>query len=127
MTLLYAALAYLLGVALARWWWEAAASPCPPPGELWLVALACLPLAPLLNRGRRRRPHPPLRWPEEAGFVPPGQPPGPALAVGVAICLLTGFLRYGSQPFSPCWEAGDLAYYNLPAAAAFDRGRGRSR
>ena len=29
MTLLYAALAYLLGLALARWWWEAAAIPCP--------------------------------------------------------------------------------------------------
>ena len=122
MTLLYAALAYLLGLAVARWCWEAAAIPCPPGGELWPIALACLPLVPLLNRFRPRRPQPPLRWPEEAGFVPPGQPRGPALPVGVAICLVAGFLRYGSQPFSPCWQAGDLAYYNLPAEAAFDRG-----
>ena len=122
MTLLYAALAYLLGLALARWWWEAAAIPCPLGGELWLIALACLPLVPLLNRFRRRRPQPPLRWPEEAGFEPPGQPPAPALLAGVALCLAAGFLRYGSQPFTPCWQAGDLAYYNLPAEAAFDRG-----
>ena len=40
----------------------------------------------------------------------------------MAICLAAGFLRYGSQPFTPCWQAGDLAYYNLPAEAAFDRG-----
>ena len=37
------------------------------------------------------------------------------------ICLAAGFLRYGSQPFTPCRQAGDLAYYNLPAEAAFDR------
>ena len=126
MTLLYAALAYLLGLALARWWWEAAGIACPPGGELWLAALACLPLMPLLNRGRQRRSrgrsHPPLRWSEEAGFVPPGQPCSPAVPAGVAICLLAGFLRYGSQPFTPCWKADDLAYYNLPAEAAFDRG-----
>ncbi|MFN8469323.1 MAG: ComEC/Rec2 family competence protein [Caldilineaceae bacterium] len=123
MTLLYAALAYLLGLAFARWWWEAAAIPCPPGGELWLLALACLPLVPLLDRGRSRsRPHPPLRWPEEAGFVPPEQLRSRALPAGVALCLLAGFLRYGSQPFTPCWKAGDLAYYNLPADAAFERG-----
>ncbi len=121
MTLLYAALAYLLGLALARWCWEAAAVPCPLEGEPWLLALACLPLVPLLNRYRRRRPHPPLRWPEEAGFVVPGQSVSPALVAGVAICLAAGFLRYGSQPFTPCWQAGDLAYYNLPPEAAFDR------
>ena len=33
MTLLYAALAYLLGLALARWWWEAADSSLPARGR----------------------------------------------------------------------------------------------
>ena len=121
MTLLYAALAYLVGLGLARWWWEAAAIACPLGGEPWLIALACLPLVPLLNRFRPRRPQPPMRWPEEAGFEPPGQPRGPAPLAGVALCLAAGFLRYGSQPFTPCPQAGDLAYYNLPAEAAFDR------
>lgn len=119
--MLYAALAYLLGLAFARWWWEVAAVPCPLAGGPWLLALACLPLVPLLNRFRPRRPHPPMRWPEEAGFVPPGQAVSPALVTGVAICLVAGFLRYGSQPFTSCWQAGDLAYYNLPAEATFDR------
>jgi competence protein ComEC len=121
MTLLYAAFAYLLGLALARWWWEAAAVPCPLGGEMWLIPLTCLPLVPWLNRFRPCRPHPPLRWPEEAGFEPPGQPPAPALLAAVALCFAAGFLRYGSRPFTPCWQAGDLAYYNLPAKAAFDR------
>lgn len=121
MTLLYAALAYLVGLALARWWWEAAAIACPLGGEPWLIPLACLPLVPLLNRFRLHRPQPSMRWPEEAGFEPPGQPRKPALLAGVALCLAAGFLRYGSQPFTPCPRAGDLAYYNLPAEAAFDR------
>ncbi len=121
MTLLYAAFAYLLGLALARWWWQAAAIPCPLGSAPWLIALAILPLTPLLDRFRPRRQHPPMRWPAAAGFVPPGQPPSPALLAGVAICLAAGFLRYGSQPFTQCWTPGDLAYYNLAADAAFDR------
>jgi predicted membrane metal-binding protein len=121
MTLLYAALAYLLGLTLARWWWEAAAIPCPLGDAPWLIALACLPLVPLLNCFRHRRTQPPMRWPQEAGFEPPGQPREPALLAGVTLCLAAGFLRYGSQPFTPCRQAGDLAYYNLPAEAAFDR------
>ena len=121
MTLLYAALAYMLGLAFARWWWQFAGIPCPLAGELWLIPLALLPCVPLLNRQRRRRLHPPMRWPEEAGFEPPGQPPAPALFAGVALCLIAGFLRYGSHPFAPCWTPMDLAYYNLPPDAAFDR------
>ena len=125
MTLLYAALAYLLGLALARWWWEAAGIACPLGSEPWLIALACLPLVPLLNRRRPARAHAPLRWPQEAGFEPPGRSLSPALLAGVALCLAAGFLRYGSRPFTPCWQMGDLAYYNLPAEAAFDRGAQR--
>ncbi|MFN8470243.1 MAG: ComEC/Rec2 family competence protein [Caldilineaceae bacterium] len=121
MRLLYAALAYLFGLAAARWWWEAAAIECQLGNGLWLIALACMPLVSLLNRGRERRPHPPMRWPEEAGFEPPERSPSPALIAGLALCCASGFLRYGSQPFTPCWQAGDLAYYNLPAKEAFDR------
>ena len=121
MTLLYAALAYLLGLAIARWWWQIAGIPCPLAGELWLIPLTLLPFVALLNRYRPCRPHPPMRWPEAAGFEAPGQPPSPALFAGVALCLAAGFLRYGGQPFTPCWTPMDLAYYNLPPAAAFDR------
>ena len=40
---------------------------------------------------------------------------------GIALCLVAGFLRYGSHPFTACWTPNDLAHYNLPSDAAFDR------
>ncbi len=119
MALLYAALAYLLGLAVARWWWAVAAVACPWPAWLWLLPLALLPAVAWLDR-LEERPHPPLRWPEAAGFVAPRRGPSPALAAGVMLCLLAGFLRYSGQPFARCWTAADLAYHNLPATATFD-------
>ena len=44
MTLLYAALTYMLGLALGRWWFDATATPCQGDVYAWLLPLALLPL-----------------------------------------------------------------------------------
>ncbi len=120
MTLLLVALAYLLGLAAARWWWGAApAQPLPP--LLWLLPLLLLPLAPYLDHLARPRVLPAMRWPAAAGFEPPGERVKPGLVAAVALCFAAGFLRYGGQPLHPAWGPANLAYYNLPAGEAFDR------
>ena len=120
MALLCCALVYLAGIVLGRLAWEAGLLGCATPGWLWLVPLALLPLAPLLDRLYTPRPVA-LRWPTRAGFVVPGPSLTPALGAALLLCGLSALLRYAAHPLTPCWGAADLAYYNLPAASAFDR------
>ena len=120
MTLLLVALAYLVGLAAARWWWGAVPAQ-PLPAHLWLLPLLLLPLAPYLDRLARPRLLPPMRWPAAAGFEPPGQGIKPGLLAAVVLCFAAGVLRYGGQPLHPAWGPADLAYYNLPAGQAIER------
>lgn len=121
MTLLYLALAYMTGILAGRilydWW----GLTCPLPGWLWLLPLAMTLFTPLLNRKPDPATLPPLRWPVSAGFEPPTAYKSPAAPVAMLLCLAAGALRYGGQPFTPCWTPADLAYYNLPADQAFER------
>lgn len=122
MTLLYLALAYLLGVGFGPWAWQAGLLTCATPRQAWWLPLALLPLTPLLNRLQDNRAAPtPMRWPAWAGFEPVRPAPSPGLVVGLLLCVALGLLRYAAQPLTPCWTAHDLAAYNLPADALFDR------
>ena len=122
MTLLYISLAYMIGVALGRLLWDAGAVDCGFPTWLWLVPLGLIPFSPLFDRiPFLRTGQTPLRWPATAGFAPPRSGPAPALLAALLLCVAAGAARYASQPFAPCWTDGDLADYNLPANAAFDR------
>lgn len=122
MALLYAALAYMLGIVAGRLLWDAAGATCPLPEWLWLLPAALLPATPWLNR-LRQAPLPvvAMRWPAAAGFEVPASQPRTGLVAALALCLLAGGLRYASRPYTPCWTPEDLAYYNLPADRAFDR------
>ncbi|HHY57424.1 MAG TPA: DUF4131 domain-containing protein [Chloroflexi bacterium] len=122
MTLLYLALAYMAGILAGRVIYDWSGLTCPLPDWLWLLPLAPLPFAPLFNRTSAPAAIPPLRWPASAGFESPIERKSPALAAAVALCLTAGALRYAGQPFAPCWTPADLAYYNLPANQAFERG-----
>lgn len=122
MTLLYIALTYLLGLLLGHLLWQTRWVGCDFPPYLWIIPLLLLAVAPLANQipsltGNRAA----LRWPEKAGFERPRHGPSPALLVASLLCLSAGALRYPAQPLTPCWSAADLAYYNLPAAQAYDR------
>jgi competence protein ComEC len=120
MSLLFVAIAALIGVWLGRLAWGADLIGCDFPGWLWLAPLVALPFTPLLNRLRPTVA--PLHWPASSGFRAPqtGVPWGLVAACGLA--LLLGAFRYASHPFTPCFTPDDLAYYNLPADRAFDRG-----
>lgn len=123
MTLLYLALTYLLGIVLGKLLWDAGWVDCTFPTWWWLLPLAWLPLAPLLNRLHGLTPSTvaSLRWPVSAGFAPPRLRPSPGLVAACVLCLFTGLLRAAGQPLTPCWTPTDLAFYNLPADRAFDR------
>lgn len=120
MTLLYLAISYMLGVVLGRELWNAQLLDCSTPSGLWLLPLTLLPFTPLLNRLFLAA-SVPMRWPVSAGFAVPRNGPSPGLLVAIGLCLCMGALRFASQPLEPCWQPGDLAYYNLPSSAAFDR------
>ncbi|MEZ4860006.1 MAG: DNA internalization-related competence protein ComEC/Rec2 [Caldilineaceae bacterium] len=119
MHLLYLALAYLIGIALGQSFWQWQWLGCHTPDWLWLLPLILLPVTPQLNHWPPYRTSTPLRWPVAAGFTAPRPQPTPALLAAIALCLVTGVLRYAAQPLTPCWQAQDLAFYNLPAAQAF--------
>lgn len=123
MTLLYLAIAYLLGILVGQFLWEGNWFGCDFPTGLWLLPLGLLPLLPLLKRFRLfQQPATRLmRWPVSAGFEIPAVGPSPSLMIAFCLCVLTGTLRYASHPLTPCWTPQDLAYYNLPADRAFDR------
>ncbi len=121
MTLLYLALAYGAGIMLGRLAWDAGLLGCGLPGWLWLPPLALLPFTGFLNHWQPRLAAGAMRWPVTAGFTPPRRGIAPGLVVGAALCVLVGGLRYAAQSLTPCWTAGDLAAWNLPAQAAFDR------
>ncbi|MFN8489623.1 MAG: DNA internalization-related competence protein ComEC/Rec2 [Caldilineaceae bacterium] len=120
MTLLYLTLAYLVGIALGRVVGDAGWFGCNFPMWLWWLPLGVLPLTPVLKRPPfLRHANVPMRWPTWAGFEPPRPTLTPALLAALGLCLLTGLLRYASQPLQPCWMPTDLAYYNLSAEQAF--------
>jgi len=121
-TLLYLAIAYLLGIALGQLLWEGNWFGCDFPDKLWLLPLGLLPLLPLLKRLPlfQRKSLQPMRWPASAGFEVPAVGPSPILVIACCLCVGMGTLRYGSHPLLPCWTPTDLAYYNLAAARAFD-------
>lgn len=121
MLLLYAALAYFIGLGAAAWWWQVTAYDYPLPAWLWLLPLLLLPFVHLLDRLQKPRPIPPMRWPQKAGFEPPQQGTKPSLMAVIGLCFATGVLRYGGLPPVHSWTPADLAYYNLPADQAFDR------
>ena len=103
MTLLLVALAYLLGLVAARWWWDFYAISAPLPASLWLLPVLLLPFVTLLDRLQRPKPPPPMRWPAAAGFEPPGQGVKFSLLAALALCFVAGALRYGGQPFTRTW------------------------
>lgn len=122
MTLLYLTLAYLSGILLGRIGGDNSWFGCSFPNFLWWLPLALLPITPHLNRWLLLpRSHSPMRWPAWAGFEPPRPTLTPALLMALLLCVLTGALRYASHPLQPCWTPADLAYFNLPAARAFDK------
>ena len=121
MTLLYLALAYLAGIVLGRSAWDAGLFGCGLPGWLWLPPLALLPLTARLNRLQSPLPVTAMRWPVSAGFTSPQQGTAPGVVAGVMLCIVAGGLRYAAQPLTPCYTPSDLAYWNLPANAAFER------
>lgn len=122
MTLLYLALAYLLGVGLGPWAWQAGLLTCATPRQAWWLPLALLPLTPLLNRLRDQRAAvAAMRWPTQAGFEPVLPTLSPGLVAALLLCGVMGLLRYAAQPMTPCLSPLDLATYNLPADALFDR------
>jgi len=122
MTLLYLALAYMVGIAVGQLAWDIGWLGYTWPTWFWCLPLAILPCVPLLNHLSWLQPkHQPLRWPVHAGFTPPRMAPSPAFWVALALCILIGALRYASYPLEHCWTASDLAYYNLPAERAFDK------
>lgn len=123
MTLLYLTIAYLLGIFLGRFLWDVNGGGCHFPPWLWWLPLGLLLLTPLLQP---LLPLPstvstPLRWPVSAGFAVPRSRLSPVLLSALGLCLVMGVLRYAAHPLAPCWTPTDLAYYNLPAARAFDR------
>ena len=127
MTLFYLALAYLFGIMAGRLLLDAAGVTCALSGWLWLAPLALLPATLLLFQWRiKRRAPAALLWPVAAGFVLPARGVDPALVAAVALCLAAGGLRYAGQPYTRCWTPDDLAYYNLPPDAAFDRSAPRA-
>ena len=123
MTLLYLAIAYLLGIALGHYLWAEKLFGCQVSMQFWLLPLSLLPFLPFLKRVPlfQHRATTPMRWPASAGFEPPTVGPSPLLWLALLLCLLMGLLRYGNHPLRPCWRPTELAYYNLPAAQAFDR------
>jgi competence protein ComEC len=128
MTLLFLAVAYILGISLGKWVWDYGLLPCDLPPWFWWVPFSFLLLAPMLRRWEVAGEEDPaltLRWPTSAGFEPPRPSVTLTLCVGMLLCLLIGVLRYAAQPLTPCWTPTDLAYYNLPASQAFNRGAAR--
>ena len=94
MTLVYLAVAWAAGIWLARAAWAAGWLGCAaPPVWLWGLLLV-LPAAILWVQWRGQRPY------------------RPRLAVACLLFLLLGAGRYHLSPFTPCWNAGNLAFYN---------------
>lgn len=124
MPLLYLAVAYLLGIAIGQFLWQGNWFGCNFPAQLWLLPFGMLLLLALAKRLSifRRRPSFPMQWPVSAGFEIPTAGPSPILLIAVGLCISMGVLRYASHPLTPCWTSTDLAYYNLPADRAFERG-----
>ncbi len=123
MVLLYLALAYFAGVLGGRFAWDAGWIGCEFPHWLWWGPALLLPFTPLLNRlHAAKQADAALVWPRSAGFsAPRTQPWTPTLLAALALCTVTGALRYAARPLTPCWTETDLAYYNLPADQAFVR------
>lgn len=121
MALLYASLAYMVGILAGRLIFDWLGLTCPLPSWLWMLPLALLPLTPLLNRLQRKPTPAPLRWPASAGFELSRPTWTAGLLAALALCVSAGVLRYAGHPFTQCWTPSDLAHYNLPATQAFER------
>lgn len=119
MQIVYGVAALAVGIGLG-WlgrqggWWG-----CDAPGWLWSVPLLALPWTPRLNRLKPVTY--PLRWPASAGFVPPRVGVRWGVWVALGLWAAVGTLRLMAAPYAGCWTSADLASWNLPAAAAFDR------
>lgn len=116
MTLLYFALAYLLGIASAQFPWQWGLFGCGMGHGMWLMTLALIPVCLWLDA--RIASSASLRWPAAAGFIAPRTTTSQWLLIGLLLAGLTGILRLASHPPTPCWTPTDLAYYN-----ASDRSR----
>jgi competence protein ComEC len=91
MALVYLAVAWTVGIWLARWLWSLGLFGCAAPAAwLWAGALA-VSLVGLI--AARRRP----AW---------------RLPAGMLLILLLGALRFQLSPFAPCFSPADLAFHN---------------
>lgn len=120
MPLFVLVLAYIVGVWIGSLLVWARLPGCDMPNWLSMVPLALLLFTSLLN-GTPIVDDEPLRWPERAGFVRPRRGIPRGLVVAAALCVLAGGLRMAAAPQAGCWTPADLAAWNLPSAAAFDR------
>lgn len=91
MTLVYLAVAWAVGIWLARWAWSQGVLSCGAPEPwIWGVILAA-PLAGLIVS--RWKP----RW---------------RLPAALGLFLAVGALRFHLAPFTPCFTSADLAFHN---------------
>lgn len=91
MTLVYLAVAWAVGIWLARWAWSLGILGCAAPSPwIWGVLLTA-PLAGLI--ASRRRP----RW---------------RLPAALGLFLALGALRFHLAPLTPCFTPTDLAFHN---------------
>ncbi len=112
MKLLTLTIAYLAGIAAGQLLWRQGWFGCGIGDTYWLTALALIPAGLWMDARMTGGAPGPMRWPAEAGFVPPRATPSNWLVGCAALAALCGILRLGSHPPQPCHLPSDLAYYN---------------
>ena len=112
MTLLYLAIAYLVGIAAGQLLWQQGWFGCGVANRYWLTALALIPACLWLDARDVGRIAEPMRWPAAAGFIPPRGTRSTWLIGGLVLAGLCGILRLASHPPQPCLGPSDLAFYN---------------
>lgn len=121
MKLLTLTIAYLAGIAAGQLLWLQGWFGCGIGDIFWLTALALIPVGLWMDARMTGDAPGPMRWPAEAGFIPPRSTPSSWLVGCAALAVLCGVLRLGSQPPQPCHLPSDLAFYNQ------EEGRGASQ
>ncbi len=112
MKLLTLTIAYLAGIAAGQILWRQGWFGCGIGDTYWLTALALIPVGLWMDAKTKGDAPGPMRWPADAGFIPPRSTPSSWLVGCAALAALCGVLRLGSQPPQPCHSPADLAFYN---------------